>query len=222
MWSYGAKALEPDGKTPAINSDRTRQVIELWRELYQSAMEPEVLGWNEDSNNRFFLSGKGSWIHNPISPYLAALASKQPIAADIDHHPSLQGPAGTHSAAPIYGIGIWKFGRSLELARRFVEFLFRRENFDAWIVAAKGLSNPALRDSAANRIWADDPKTSMLTGEARFVHPRGWPAAPSASAQWIDHYHILPKMVLRTIDGQPAKAVMEWAESQVVLSLKAT
>ena len=38
----------------------------------------------QTGNNRFILSGKGSWIHNPISPYNAALANKQPIADDIN------------------------------------------------------------------------------------------------------------------------------------------
>ena len=84
--------LEADGKTPAINSDKTAQVIEWYKELYRDAMEPEVLSWDDASNNRFILSGKGSWIHNPISPYNAALKEKMPIADDINHHTSPAGP----------------------------------------------------------------------------------------------------------------------------------
>src|SRR5213594_1659302 len=72
-WSYGAKVIEADGKTPAINSDRTAQVIEWYKELYRDAMEPEVLSWDDASNNRCILAGKCSWIHNPISPYNLAL-----------------------------------------------------------------------------------------------------------------------------------------------------
>src|SRR5437660_956890 len=72
-WCYGAKVLEPDGKTPGINSDKTAQVIEYYKELYRDAMDPEVLSWDDASNNRGILSGKYSWIHNPISPYNAAL-----------------------------------------------------------------------------------------------------------------------------------------------------
>ena len=73
---YGAKVIEADGKTPAINSDKTAQVIEWYKELYKDAMEPEVLSWDDAGNNRFILSGKGSWIHNPVSPYNAALKEK--------------------------------------------------------------------------------------------------------------------------------------------------
>src|SRR5207249_10741337 len=52
LWCYGGKVLEADGKTPAINSDKTVQVIEWYKELYHDAMEPEVLSWDDASNNR--------------------------------------------------------------------------------------------------------------------------------------------------------------------------
>src|SRR6266850_1959304 len=118
-WSYGAKVLEADGKTPAIVSDKTAQVVEWYKELYKEAMEPEVLSWDDAGNNRFILSGKGSWIHNPVSPYNAALANKQPIADDINHHNSPGGPAGIHSAPPNLSMGIWKFSKNQELAKEF-------------------------------------------------------------------------------------------------------
>ena len=91
-WSFGAKVLEADGKTPAISSDKTAQVIEWYKELYKDAMEPEVLSWDDAGNNRFILSGKGSWIHNPVSPYNAALANKMPIADDLNHTTAPEDP----------------------------------------------------------------------------------------------------------------------------------
>jgi hypothetical protein len=42
LWCYGGKVFEADGKTPAINSEKTGQVIEWYKELYRDAMEPEV------------------------------------------------------------------------------------------------------------------------------------------------------------------------------------
>src|SRR5262245_369443 len=76
LWCYGGKVLEADGKTPAINSDKTAQVIEWYKEMYKDAMEPEVLSWDDASNNRCILAGKCSWIHNPVSPYAAAVSKK--------------------------------------------------------------------------------------------------------------------------------------------------
>src|SRR5881396_2478847 len=214
------KILEPDGKTPAIVSDRTAQAIEWYKELYRDAMEPEVLSWDDASNNRFILAGKCSWIHNPISPYNAALANKMPIADEINHHNSPAGPAGTHSAPPILGLGVWKFSKNVELAKEFIQFLFRKENFDAWIVASNAFNHPPLKNLADHPIWARNPKFAMLPKEAEFAHPRGWPAKPSDAVQRIDDNYILADMVAKAVNGMPTKRAMEWAEQQVALALK--
>src|SRR5882724_9434946 len=181
-WSFGAKVLEADGKTPAINSDKTAHVLDWYKELYAEAMEPEVLSWDDAGNNRFLLSGKGSWIHNPVSPYNAALKEKMPIADDINHHNSPAGPAGAHSAPPILGMAVWKFSKNVELAKEFIQFLFKKENYDAWIVASNAFNHPPLRHLADHPIWAKNPKFAMLPKEAEYAHPRGWPAKPSDAA----------------------------------------
>jgi multiple sugar transport system substrate-binding protein len=219
-WSYGAKVLEADGKTPGIDSDKTAQMIEWYKELYKDAMEPEVLSWDDASNNRFMLSGKGSWIHNPVSPYNAALKEKMPIADDINHHVSPAGPAGTHSAPPILGLGVWKFSKNQELAKEFIQFLFRKENYDAWIVASNAFNHPPLKNLADHPIWARNPKFAMLPGEAQFGHPRGWPAKPNDAVGRIEANYILPDMLAKAINGMPTKRAMAWAQDQVALAVK--
>jgi multiple sugar transport system substrate-binding protein len=219
-WCYGAKVVEADGKTPAINSEKTAQVIEWYKELYKDAMEPEVLSWDDASNNRFILSGKGSWIHNPISPYNAALANKQPIADDINHHNSPGGPAGIHSSPPINGLGIWKFSKNQELAKEFIQYLFKKENFDAWIVASNAFNHPPVKHFADHPIWARNPKLAMLPKEAEYAHPRGWPAKPSEAIQRIDNNYVLPDMVAKVVNGMPTARAMAWGQDQIALALK--
>jgi len=219
-WCYGGKVLEADGKTPALMSDKTAEVIEWYKELYRDAMEPEVLSWDDASNNRAILSGKASWIHNPISPYNAALKEKMPIADDINHHPSPSGPAGTHSAPPINNIGIWKFSKNAQLAKEFIRFHFQKENFDAWIVASNAFNHPPLRHLADHPIWAKNPKFAMLPKEAEYAHPRGWPAKPNDAIQLIGINYVLPDMVAKAVNGMPTKRAMEWGQDQVVQALK--
>jgi multiple sugar transport system substrate-binding protein len=220
LWCYGGKVLEADGKTHAINSDKTVQLVEWYKEMYRDAMEPEVLSWDDASNNRFILSGKGSWIHNPISPYNAALAKKMPIADDINHHTSPAGPAGTHSACPVNGIGIWKFSKNAQLAKDFIKFHFQKENFDAFIVAANGFNHPPLRNLADHPIWAKNPKFAMLPKEAEFAHARGWPAKPNAAVNLVDVNFVLPDMIAKAIAGMPTKRAVAWAEDQVKLAVQ--
>ena len=220
LWCSGGKVLEKDGKTPAINSDKAAKVIEWYKELYADAMEPEVLSWDNASNNRFLLSGKGSWIHNPISPYVAAVEKKMPIADEINHHNSPRGPAGIHSATGVNSLGIWKFSKNVSLAKDFIKFLFQKENFAAWIVASNAFNHPPLRHFADHPIWARNPKFAMLPKEAEYAHPRGWPAKPSDAAQRIDEAFVLPDMTAKAVNGMPTKRAMDWAQDQVARAIK--
>jgi multiple sugar transport system substrate-binding protein len=183
-------------------------------------MEPEVLSWDDSGNNRFLLSGKGSWIHNPVSPYNAAIANKQPIADDINHHNSPGGPAGIHSAPPILSMGIWKFSKNQELAKEFIVYLFQKQNFDAWIVASNAFNHPPLKNLADHPIWGRNPKFAMLPKEAEYAHPRGWPAKPSDPVKRIDDNYIMADMVAKTVNGMPPKRAMDWAQEQITLAVK--
>jgi multiple sugar transport system substrate-binding protein len=219
-WCHGAKVLDVDGKTPAINSEKTAQVIEFYKELYKDAMDPEVLSWDDASNNRGILSGKYSWIHNPISPYNAALKEKMPIADDINHHPTPAGPSGSHNSPGINAVGIWKFSKNVDLAKEFIQYLFRKENFDAFIVAAMGFNMAPLRNLAEHPIWAKNPKLAMLPREAESAHARGWPSRPNDAVRRVENNYVLPDMVAKTLSGMPTKRAMEWAQAQVVDALK--
>ena len=220
LWCYGGKVLEPDGKTVALKSDQTERVIEWYKELYRDAMEPEVLSWDDAGNNRCILAGKCSWIHNPISPYAAALAKSMPIADEINHHPSPAGPAGTHSAPPINGIGIWKFSKNVDLAKDFIRFLFQKDNYDAWITASNAFNHPPLKHLADHPIWSKNPKLAMLPKEAEYAHERGWPAKPSAAVQLIQVNYVLPDMVAKAVNGMPTKRAMDWGQEQVRLAVQ--
>ena len=220
LWGYGGKVLEADGKTPAISSDKTAQVVEWYKELYRDAMEPEVLSWDDASNNRCIVAGKCSWIHNPISAYNTALKEKMPIADDMNHHLTPGGPAGMHASPGINALGIWKFSKNAEPAKEFIQFLFRKENYDAFIVAANAFNMPPVRAFADHPIWAKNPKFAMLPKEGENAHPRGWPSRPNDAIRRVENNYILPDMVAKAINGMPTKRTMEWAHAQVVQALK--
>jgi multiple sugar transport system substrate-binding protein len=220
LWGFGGKVLEADGKTPAIVSDNTARAIEWYKEAYRDAMEPEVLSWDDASNNRGILSGKLAWIHNPISPYNTALKEKMPIADDINHHPTPAGPSGSHNSPGINAVGIWKFSKNVDLAKEFIQYLFRKENFDAFIVAAMGFNMAPLRNLAEHPIWAKNPKLAMLPREAESAHARGWPSRPNDAVRRVENNYVLPDMVAKTLSGMPTKRAMEWAQAQVVDALK--
>jgi multiple sugar transport system substrate-binding protein len=220
LWAHGGKVLEVDGKTPAIHSDQTAQVIEWYKELYRDAMEPEVLSWDDASNNLGILAGKCSWIHNSAGPYITALTRKMLIADDLNHHLTPAGPAGRHTSPAILALGIWKFSKNVEPAKEFIQFLFTKENVHAWVEASRGFTMPPLRGLAEHPIWFGNPKLAMLSKEAEYAHPRGWPSRPNDAVKRVENSYVLPDMVAKAINGMPTKQAMEWAHAQVAQTLK--
>ena len=220
LWGFGGKVLEADGKTPAIVSDGTARAIEWYKELFKEAMDPEVLSWDDASNNRALIAGKCAWIHNPISAYVAALREKMPIADDLNHHLTPGGPGGIHNAPGINAMGIWKFSKNADLAKEFITFLFRKENYDAFIVAGNAFNMAPVRHLADHPIWAKNPKYAMLPQEAEHAHARGWPSRPNDAVRRVENNYVLPDMVAKALNGMPTKRAMEWAQTQVVAALR--
>ncbi|MCI0529827.1 MAG: extracellular solute-binding protein, partial [Nitrospira sp.] len=215
LWGFGGKVLEADGKTLALNSPETAVVLEYYKNLYQEAMEPEVLSWNNASNNRFLVSGKGSWIHNAISAYLTALDKKMAVVDKIGIHSTPAGPAGRYVASPVASLGIWKFSKNQELAKTFLRYLLQPENYTDWLIASKGFSHAPLRMYEDHPIWTEQPKFKILPDEAQFVHARGWPSPPNAYIERIDNLFILPNMAAKVVTGTPVKTAIAWAEEQI-------
>jgi multiple sugar transport system substrate-binding protein len=220
LWCHGGKVLEPDGKTIAINSPQTQQVLDYYKTLYHEAMDADVLSWDDASNNRCVLSGKCSWIHNPVSPYNTALAKKMPIAQDLNHHTTLAGPAGRHFGPPIHQMGIWNFSKNIDVSKDFLRFFYEEENYSSWVTAGNGFNHAPVRFFENHPVWAKDPKLAMLPKEGEYAHARGWPAPPNHYIVQIETSYILPDMVAKVIQGASTKEAIHWAEEQIGRMLK--
>jgi multiple sugar transport system substrate-binding protein len=215
LWCYGGKVLEADGRTVAIKSDVTRQVLEFYKELYMDAMEPDVLSWDDASNNRYLISGKGCWVHNPISAYNTAKTRNMPIAKDLNHTVTPRGPAGRFMAASAQSLGIWKFSKQQEEAKKFIRYLFEAENFNQWMEAAAGYNIGPQRDFANHPVFSRDPKIAVSPKNLDFGRPYGWPARPSPVIGEIDVTYVLPDMVAKVISGSSINDAMTWCEEQL-------
>jgi multiple sugar transport system substrate-binding protein len=215
MWCYGSKTVEADGKTVAINSKETEAAIEYVRQLYTDAMEPEVLLWDDNSNNRLLLSGKGSWIHNAHSHYLMAKAKKMPIAEQIYFHLSPGGPAGRHTPAVVRSLGIWKFSKHIEAAKEFIKFHFSRENYLEFIMASECFNAPVYKSMEDHPAWKMDPKYEPIKDSGKYGHLYGWPAPGDEKSQQVTYAFVIPNMFAKAVTGAPTKEAITWAEGEI-------
>jgi len=215
MWCYGSKAVEADGKTVAINSEETAAAIEFVRRLYTEAMEPEVLSWDNASNNRFIISGKGSWIHNPQSHYLTAVTKKMPIAEQIYFHVSPAGPRGRHTTTFIRSIGLWSFSSNIEPAKEFVKFFFEEENYNDYINSALAFDAPVFQSMEDHPVWKIDPKYEPIKLGGKYGHLYGWPAPGDERSQQMTNNYVIPIMFAKAVTGTSTKEAMAWAEAEI-------
>jgi multiple sugar transport system substrate-binding protein len=216
LWSFGAKDIAEDGKTIAINSRETEGALEYVRALYNDAMDPAVLSWDNAGNNLFLNSGKGSWIHNPISHYVVAKQNKLPVADVTGFHPSPAGPGGRHTVGVPRSLGIWKFSKNVDVAKEFLRWFFEPAQYHEWIMAGDNYNHPVWRDMENHPVWDIDPKYKTLKSVVQYSHLYGWPAPPDEKIQLITNSYIIPNMVARVVtDAAKPKEAMVWAETEI-------
>jgi multiple sugar transport system substrate-binding protein len=215
MWCYGAKTVEADGKTVAINSKETEAAIEYVKQLYDDAMEPEVLVWDDNSNNRLLISGKGAWIHNVHSHYLMAKEKKMPIAEQIYFHQSPQGPGGRHTPTIVRSLGIWKFSNNIEAAKEFIKFHFSTENYSEFIMASECFNAPVYKSMEDHPAWKTDPKYEPIKENSKYGHLYGWPAPGGDNSQQVTYSFVIPNMFAKAVTGTSTKDAIAWAEGEI-------
>jgi multiple sugar transport system substrate-binding protein len=215
MWCYGAKTVEADGKTVAIDSQETKAAIEYVKQLYSDTMEPDVLMWDDNSNNRLLISGKGAWIHNPHSHYLMAKAKKMPIAEQIYFHLSPRGPVGRHTPTVIRSLGIWKFSNNIDAAKEFIKFHFSTENYSEFIMASEYFNAPVYQGMEDHPTWKADPKYESIKDSGKYGHLYGWPAPGEDNSQQVTYSFVIPNMFAKAVTGASTKDAIAWAEGEI-------
>jgi hypothetical protein len=83
-------------------------------------MTDEVLTWDIASNNRYFVSGRGSLILNSIAALRALEAQDAELAAKTGLRPVPAGPVGRRAPYAVNVYMIWKFAENQEAAKRFL------------------------------------------------------------------------------------------------------
>jgi len=216
--SFGSVAVTEKGEI-SIESDATLAALEYLKELTKS-MPPDIYGWDDASNNRLLISGKGSAIFNPPSAWAVAKRDQPAVAAQVWHHDAPRGPKGRFRGSVLYTWGIWKFSKNKAAAKDLLVHLSSKEVQWKLIAAADGYDVPQLPAFYDHPVWTEigPPKGGqynyMIRGDERVIVP-GWPAKPDIAVQ-IDGRWVLPTMVGKvTSAGIPPKEAMKWAAKEI-------
>ncbi len=223
MWSYGASYVAKDGTTITVNSPQTKEAMEFVKRYYQEAMEPEVLAWDDASNNRCLNAGKCFVIHNPISAYESAKAGKVKIPGSereihevIDHANTPRGPVDRKTTTGYWCVGVWNFSKNVELAKDFLRYHFQPEQQYKWIETGRGFNMSHLVKLNKHPIYDSNPKYRAIPETAKATVAPAYPGPQTAASQLSWDLYVIPDMFAQYVTGKmTAPQAMEWAEKEL-------
>jgi multiple sugar transport system substrate-binding protein len=216
QWCYGGSEVAKDGKTLTYNSKEIREALKYLKALYKEAMTPEVLAWDDASNNRLLASGRGSWIHNPISAYRTIEGQNKELADKIFIQLSPKGPAARLSFANCLAYGITKFSRNEDTAKAFLEHL--TDNFKDAFRASTGYDNPFLKEFAKGPlpIISEDPKLKLLEKSPEYHYTIGYPGPLTPAADEVYQQFVLIDAAAQfCADKMDLEQTIKWGEDKL-------
>ncbi len=216
--SYGSYPMDDKG-TITIESEATLEALEYLKELVKS-MPPDIYGWDDASNNRWLISGKGSAIFNPPSAWTVAKRDRPEVAAQVWHHDVPRGPKGRFRGSLPFTWGVWSFSRAKQAAKDLLLHLSQQEQQWKTITASQGYDIPQTNAFLSHPIWneIEPPRGGQynypVRGDERLI-VAGQPAKPEFGAQIYSKW-LLPTMVARVTQagGSPREA-MKWAAGEL-------
>ncbi len=221
LWSYGAAVTDKTGKHVVLNSKETLEAVKFVTALYKEAMDPEVLSWDDAGNNRFIGSGRGSWIHNPISAYRSTQKSNPKLADNIYLWKTPAGPVRRLAAGAPNSYIIWKFAKNKDEATQFL-----LDYADNWVHAFKASTgyNHPLYDHIVPKpmpILSNDPtshpadKLKVLETANEWHAVFGYPGPAGPASDEVAANFILPDMMAKAATGQmTAEEAVKWAHKE--------
>ncbi len=209
LWSFGASPADAQGRI-AIDSPATRTALDYVRKLF-AQMDPAVLSWDDSGNNKFILSGRGSWTINAPSIYLKAKKDKMPFADAIRHSTPPAGPKGAFYYADIHGWGIMKFSPNVSLAKDLLRSMYTEESQKLFLTLGEGYDMPVLPRFDANPPYASDPQLRPLVGFMRNAHLAAYPAPSDARAEKAYQTYIIPNMFARAVQSSSNRDAIAFA-----------
>jgi ABC-type glycerol-3-phosphate transport system substrate-binding protein len=216
--SFGANLVDAKGNV-AVKSDPVRQALEYYKKLAQW-LPPDAPAWDDSSNNKWLVSGKGALIMNPPSAWAVAKRDAPQVAEQLWTHGFPSGPKGRFAPFIPYFWGIWNFGKNKSAAKSLLAHLSQPSAVEKMVIASGGYDLPAFEKLTTFKVWAEEgpPKGTLYhypnPHNHQILSVAAQPAPPKIAVQ-IYTQAIQTKMVVRFMQGEPLEKTLAWAEGEV-------
>jgi ABC-type glycerol-3-phosphate transport system substrate-binding protein len=215
--SFGAELVNAKGDV-TVKTDAVRQALEYYKKLI-AFLPPDVGAWDDASNNRWLISGRGAMIMNPPSAWAVAKRDAPQIAEQCWTHGFPSGPKGRFAPYLPYFLAVWSFSKNKEAAKSLITHLSQPSAIEKLVAASGGYDLPAYEKLTTLKTWAEEgpPKGTLYHYPNPYNHQvlsiAASPAPPKV-AQQIYVQATLTKMALRCYQGEKMEDTLAWAEGE--------
>jgi ABC-type glycerol-3-phosphate transport system substrate-binding protein len=216
--SFGAALVDVKGNI-TVKSDAVRQALDYYRRL-AAFLPPDAPAWDNASNNKYLVSGKGSLIMNPPSAWAVAKRDAPQVAEQCWTHGMAAGPKGRYAPFLPYFWGIWNFGKNKQAAKSLLTHLSHPKSIEKLVAASQGFDLPSFANLTTLPTWAEEgpPKGTLYhypnPHNHQILSVAAQPAPPKIAVQ-IYTQAVMTKMVVRHMQGEPMEKTLGWAEGEV-------
>ena len=216
--SFGANLVDAKGNI-TVKTDAVRQALDYYARLARF-FPPDSPAWDDSSNNKWLVSGRGALIMNPPSAWAVAKRDAPQVAEKCWTHGMPAGPKGRYAPFLPYFWGIWNFGKNKSAAKSLLVHLSQRSSAEKMVAASGGYDLPSFAKFTDFNTWAEEgpPKGTLYHYPNPYNHQilstAASPAPPKIAVQ-IYTQGIMTKLTVRHLQGEPMEKALSWAESEV-------
>jgi len=216
--SFGAALVDAKGNI-TVKTDPVRQALDYYRRLAQF-LPPDAPAWDNASNNKFLVAGKGALIMNPPSAWAVAKRDAPKVAEQCWTHGFPAGPKGRYAPFVPFFWGIWNFSKNIPAAKSLLMHLSQPASIEKMVVASGGYDLPSFEKLRTLKVWAEavPPKGTLYHYPNPYNHQILSVAAapaPHKIAEQINTANIQCQMAVRYYTGEPLEKTLAWAANEV-------
>jgi hypothetical protein len=218
--AFGGELVDAKGDIK-VKSDAVKECLEYFQKLVPS-LPDDTVSYNDASNNRALISGKGALIFNPPSAWWVARRDAIKVAEDCWTFPNPTGPKGKFVPYLPYFWGVWKFSRNQSAAKELLSWLQQRDRVQELCNASSGYDIPPILSMHDFKVWETEkpPLGTLYNYPLRPWHDAttnvSAAPAPAHIATQIYSNATFNVMITKLAKNkQSMKEVLDWAEREI-------
>jgi ABC-type glycerol-3-phosphate transport system substrate-binding protein len=215
---FGAMLVDAKGNM-TVKSDVVRQALDYYKRL-MAFLPSDVPSWDDASNNKWLVSGKGALIMNPPSAWAVAKRDAPKVAEQLWTHGSPAGPKGRYAPFVPYFWSVWNFSKNQAAAKSLIVHLSQPSAAEKMVEASNGYDLPSFEKLTTFKTWAEEgpPKGTLYhypnINNHQILSLAGAPA-PHKIGEQIYVQALMPQMAVRYFRGEAMEKTLDWAANEL-------